>query len=148
MFAFDLKTFIVKYSEYCEPYAARVYRLKNLYECFNGDLSESELAIERSKIHVFARENGNPVPKMNDYIINNYKGQSKYISSNYGKLVLSSYQYQTVGHSASGFDNSIVLNSLPNSYKCIKIIRTSRRLMKFSFKAGSVTEDDIEIPRT
>ena len=52
-----------------------------------------------------------------------------------------------IHHNASGFDNCIVLNSLPSSYKCIKIIETSKRLMKVSFKAGSVIEDDREIPK-
>ena len=50
------------------------------------------------------------------------------------------------GHNASGFDNYIVLNSLPNCYKCIKIIKTSRGLINLSFKAGSVVENDREIP--
>ena len=52
-----------------------------------------------------------------------------------------------VGHNASGFDNNIVLNSLPSSYKCIKVNKTSRGLIKLSLKAGSVIEDDREIPK-
>ena len=51
-----------------------------------------------------------------------------------------------VGHNASGFDNSIMLNSLPISYKCIELNKTSSGLIKLIFKAGSVTEDDREIP--
>ena len=51
-----------------------------------------------------------------------------------------------VGHNAFGFDNYIVLNSLPSSYKCIKIIKTSGGLRKLSFKAGSVKEGNREIP--
>ena len=126
--AFDLETCIVKYSEYCEPYAARVYHFINLYECFNGDLNKSEHAIERSKNHVFDREIGNPVLKMIDYIKNNYKGQPKIITNKYGKRILSSHEYQMVGHNASRFDNYIVSNSLPSSYKCIKTIKPSRSL--------------------
>ena len=37
-----------------------------LYECFNGDLNEKELPIEKHKVHVFDREKGNPVIKMID----------------------------------------------------------------------------------
>ena len=71
VFAFDLETCNVEALEYCEPHAAGVYHLKNLYECFNGALNKEELAFERSKVQVFDRENGNPVLKMMDYFINN-----------------------------------------------------------------------------
>ena len=62
-FAFDLEACNVKYSEYCEPYAAGVYHFNFLYECFNGDLKKEEIAIGRSEFHVFDRENSNPVFK-------------------------------------------------------------------------------------
>ena len=52
-----------------------------------------------------------------------------------------------VGDNASGFDNYIVLNSLPSSCKCIKRIKTSRGLKILSFKAGSVIENDRENPK-
>ena len=81
------------------------------------------------------------------YVIDNYKGKPKYVINADGKEVLSSYNYQMVGHNASGFDNYIVLNSLPSSYKCIKIIKTSRGLVKLGFKAGSVIQDDKEVPK-
>ena len=47
----------------------------------------------------------------------------------------------------SGFDNYIVLNSVPKSYTNIKLSKTSRGLIKLSFKAGSVFEDDRELPK-
>ena len=147
VFAFDLETCNVEYSEYCEPYAAGVYHLNNLYWCFNGSLNKEELAIEGSKVHIFDRENGNPVLIMIDYVIKNCKGKPKYITDKHNKKIISSYKYQMVGHNASGFDNYIVLNSLPSSYKCIKIIKTSRGLIKLSFKAGFVIEDNREIPK-
>ena len=62
-------------------------------------------------------------------------------------LKISSYKYQFVGHNAIGFDNYIVLNSLPKSHTSVKIIKTSRELVKLSFRAGSVYEDDREIPK-
>ena len=84
---------------------------------------------------------------MIDYIINNYKGKPKYVFKKHGKRILSWYKYQMIGHNASGLDNYIVLNSIPSSYKCIKIIKTTKRLIKLSFKAGSAIEDDREIPK-
>ena len=137
-FAFDLETCDVEYSEYCEPYAAGVYHLMKLYWCFNGNLDKEGLAIGRSKVLVFIRENVNPVLKMIDYVINNYKGKPNIAIIKYGKQVLSSYINQIVGHHASGFDNYIVLNSLPRSYKSIKVKKTSRCLLKLIFKAASV----------
>ena len=41
----------------------------------------------------------------------------------------------------------MVLNSLSKSYTFVKIIKTSRGLIKLSFRAGSVWEDDREIPK-
>ena len=120
VFAFDLETCNNENSEYCESYAAGVYHLNNLYWCFKGSLKKEELAIERSKVHVFYRANGNPVLKTIDYVIHNYKGKPKYVSDKHGKQILSSYKYQMVGHNASGFVNYIVLNSLPRSYNCKK----------------------------
>ena len=52
-----------------------------------------------------------------------------------------------IGHNASGFDNYFVLDSLPKSYTNIKIIKTSRGLIKLSFKVGSNIEDDRETPK-
>ena len=50
VFAFDLETCNVDFSEYCESYAAGVYHPKYLYWCFNGNLDKKELAIGRSKV--------------------------------------------------------------------------------------------------
>ena len=91
-----------------------MYHLNNLYWCFDGNLNK-ENAIERSKVHKFDRENGNPVLKMIDYVINDYKGKPKYAINKRGNRKLSSYKYQMVGHNPSGYDNYIVLNSLPSS---------------------------------
>ena len=63
VFDFDLRTCNVDYSEYCEAYAVGVYHLNNLYECFSGDLNKEEIAVERSKVHIFDRRNGKPVLK-------------------------------------------------------------------------------------
>ena len=76
-FASYLGTCNVEYSEHCESNGAGVYLLNNLYWCSNGNLDNEELAIERFKVHVFDKENGNSVLKMNDYLANNYKGKPK-----------------------------------------------------------------------
>ena len=54
-FAFDIETFSVENQLYSEPYAAGVYHVNRLSECFNGDLTENELAIERENVHDFDR---------------------------------------------------------------------------------------------
>ena len=58
------------------------------------------------------------------------------------KILVSSYKNQMVGHKASGFDNYIVLNSLPKPFTCIIRSKTSRSFFKLSFRAGSVYEDE------
>ena len=85
VFAFDLETCNVENQLYCEAYAAGVYHLNRLYECFNGDLTEKELQIERENVHVFDPENNNPVLDMINYVINNYKGKPKIIRNKHGK---------------------------------------------------------------
>ena len=144
--AFDVETCNVEYSEYCESIAADMYQLKDLYWCFDGNLNKEELAIDRSKVHVFD-EHSNSVLKIISYVISNYKGKPKYVINNHGARILSSNKYQMAGHNASGFDNYVVLNSLPSSYRCNKIIKTARVLIKLILKNGSVIEEDREIPK-
>ena len=71
LFAVGLETCNVEYSENFEPYASGVYHPNKLYWCFNGNSDKEELAFERSKVHEINRENGNPVLKMIEYVINN-----------------------------------------------------------------------------
>ena len=125
VFAFDLGICNVESSENCDSYASGVYHPNILYLCFNEDLNEEELGIEKSEVHVFDRENGIPVLKMIDSVTDIYKGQPNYNTNKYGKRVLSSYKYQLDGHNASGFEKFKVLNSLPSWYKRIEKIRTS-----------------------
>ena len=115
VFTFDPETCNVEYSEYGKPYAAGVYHLNTLYWCFKGSLNKEELAVERSKVHKVDRENGNPLLKMIEYVIKKYRDKPKYIIKKHNKKIVSSYNYQMVGHNASGFDNYIVLNSSPSS---------------------------------
>ena len=150
VFSFDLETVNVPYQEFCETYAAGCYHLHRLRECYNGDLTEEELEIERQHVHIFDRaNNNNPVLDMIKYIIANYKGKPKYFKDKNGEFKISSYRYQLIGHNASGFDNAIVLNSLPKEYtdKNMKIIKTSRGFLKLSFRVGTVYENNKEIPQ-
>ena len=149
VFSFDLETVNVPYQEFCEPYAAGCYHLDRLRECYNGNLFEKELEIERQNVHIFDRSNNNPVLDMIKYIIANYKGKPKYFKDKNGEFKISSYRYQLIGHNASGFDNAFVLNSLPKEYtdKNMKIIKTSRGFLKLSFRVGTVYENDKEIPQ-
>ena len=137
------------YQEFCETYAAGCYHLDRLKECYNGDLTEEELEIERQHVQIFDRANNNPVLGMIKYITTNYKGKPKYFKDKNGELKISSHRYQLIGHNASGFDNAIVLNSLPKEYtdKDMKIIKTSRGFLKLSFRVGTVYENDKEIPQ-
>ena len=81
------------------------------------------------------------------YIENIYERKPKDVIKRNGARILPSYKYQMMSHNASVFDNYIVLDSLPSSFKCMKIIKTPGGLIKLSFKAGSVIEDDREIPK-
>ena len=149
VFSFDLETVNVPYQEFCEAYGAGCYHLDRLKECYNGDLSKEELEIERQYVHIFDRQNNNPVLDLIKYIITNYEGKPKYFKNKNGEFKISSYRYQLIGHNASGFDNVIVLNSLLKEYtnKNTKIIKTSRGFLKLSFRVGSVYEDGKEIPQ-
>ena len=84
---------------------------------------------------------------MINYIIANYKGKPKYYKDKNGDFLLSSYNYQLIGHNAAGLDNAIVFNSPSKTYTP-KVIQTSRGLLKVSFRAGSVyDENNREIPQ-
>ena len=113
VFSFDVENVYVQYQEFCETYVAGCYHLHRLKECYNGDLTEKEVEIERQHVHIFNHANNNPVLDMIKYIITNYKGKPKYFKDKNGEFRFSSFRYQLIGHNARGFDNAIVLSSLP-----------------------------------
>ena len=147
VFAFDLETCIVEYSEDFESFAAGVRHPNNLDLYVKSNLNKEELVIERSKVHVLYGENGKSVLKVIEYGINKYEGKPKYVIIKHGNRRFSPYKYQMVGHNASGFDKYIVMSSLPSSYKGIKTIEIPRGLTKQSNKIGSVIEDDRKVPK-
>ena len=85
VFAFDLEKCNVENQLYCEAYSAGVYHTNCLYDCFNGDLTEKELLIERENVHVFDRKNDNPVLGIINHVVINYKGKAKIIKNKHGK---------------------------------------------------------------
>ena len=141
VFAFDLETANVDYKQYCVPYGAGGYHLNRLKECYNGNLSEDELKMERENVHIFDYKNKNPVMDMINFIVKNYKGKPKFFKNKDGEYKISCYKYQLIAHNASGFDNYIVLNYLPKTY-FPKIIHTSRGILKLSFRVGTVYDND------
>ena len=149
VFYFDLETVNVCYQELCETYAAGCYHLDRLRECYNGDLTEEDLEIERQHVHTFDRANNNPVLDMINYLTTNYKGKPRYFKNKNGEFKISSCRYQLIGRKSSGFDNAFVLNSLPKEYtdKKMKIIKTPRGFSKLSSRVGTVYEDDKEKPQ-
>ena len=149
VFSFNVETVNVPYQGFCEAYAASCYHLNRLKECYNGDLSEDELGIEREHVHIFERAKNNPVQDMINYITANYKGKLKYFRDKNGEFKISSFRYQLIGNNASGLDTAIVLNSLTKEYtnKNTKIKNTSRGFLKISFRVGTVYEDDREISK-
>ena len=84
VFAFNLETCNVEESEYCEPYAAGVYHAKDFNKCFNGDSNKAELVTEKSKVHVFNRENSNPFFKKVENDVKNYKGKPEHVTDKHG----------------------------------------------------------------
>ena len=116
VFSFNLETVNVPYQEFRAAYAAGWYHLDHLKDSYIGDLTEKDLEIERQHVHIFDRANNNPVLDMVEYSITSYKGKPKYFKDKNGYFKISSYRYQLIGHNASGFDNAIVLNSLPEEY--------------------------------
>ena len=108
---FYLETVNVPYQEFCE---AGCYHLNRLQKCYNGDLTEKELEIERQQVHIFDRSNNsNSVLDMINYNITSYKGKPIFFKDKNGDFKILFYRYQLIGHNGSGFDNAIVLNSLP-----------------------------------
>ena len=146
VFAFDLETCNVENQVYCDAYSAGVYHLNRLYESFKGDLTQ-KIEIEREHVHIFDRGNANPVLDMINYVINNYKGTPKIFTDRYERKIVSSFKYQVVGQDSSGFDNYTVSSSLAKSYTKVKILKTSNDSITLSLRAGSLREDDRELPK-
>ena len=76
-FSFDLETVNVPYQEFSEAYAAGSCHLDRLKDCYNGEVTEKDLEIERQHVHIFDRANNNPVLDMIKNNVANYKSKPK-----------------------------------------------------------------------
>ena len=136
VFSFDIETTNVDYKLYCEPYAVGCYHLNRLKYRYKRDLLPCEIEQELSHVHVFGYENKNPVFDMIKYVAANYKGRAKYYIDKNGEYKISCYKFTFIAHNASGFDNALVINSLPK-HIMPSVVHTSRGFLKVNFKIDS-----------
>ena len=127
VFVFDLETH--NDNEFAETYAAGLYDVNRLRDCWHRDLTPHELVIERKNVTVFDASNGNCIMNMLKYISENYDGDKRTYIDKDGDEILSSYRLLLVAHNSSGFDSWFVLNSLIKDITDLKIIKTARGLI-------------------
>ena len=145
VFVFDLETH--NDEEFAEAFAAGLYDVNRLRDCWHRDLTSNELIIERENVTVFDASNGNCVMNMLKYIPENYEGdEGTYIDKDGDELV-SSYRLLLVAHNSGGFDSWVVLNSLIKEITDLKIIKTARGLISLSFRCGVKIVNTLEVPQ-
>ena len=142
VFVFDLETH--NDQEFAETYAAGLYDVNRLRDCWHRDLTPHELIIERKNVTIF---NGNCIKNMLKYISENYEGDERTYIDKEGDEVVSSYRLLLVAHNSSGFDSWVVLNSLVKEITDLKIIKTTRGLISLSFRCGVKIVNTCEIPQ-
>ena len=145
VFVFDLET--QNDLEFAEAYAAGLYDVNRLRECWHRDLTGDELVIERKNVTVFDASNGNCIMNMLKYISENYDGDEKTYIDRDGDEIVSSYRLLLVAHNSSGFDSWVVLNSLIKDITDLKIIKTARGLISLSFRCGVKIVNTCEVPQ-
>ena len=145
VFVFDLET--QNDQEFAEAYAAGLYDVNRLRDCWYRDLNSGELIIERKNVTVFDASNGNCIMNMLNYISENYDGDERTYIDRDGDEIVSSYRLLLVAHNSSGFDSWVVLNSLIKDITDLKIIKTARGLISLSFRCGVKIVNTIEVPQ-
>ena len=145
VFVFDLETH--NDQEFAETYAAGLYDVNRLRECWHRDLTGDELVIERKNVTVFDASNGNCIMNMLKYISENYDGDERTYIDKDGDEIVSSYRLLLVAHNSSGFDSWVVLNSLIKDITDLKIIKTARGLISLSFRCGVKIVNTCEVPQ-
>ena len=143
VFVFDLETH--NDQEFAEAYAAGLYDVNRLRDCWYRDLNSDELIIERKNVTVFDASNGNCIMNMLKYISKNYDGDERTYIDKDGDEIISSYRLLLVAHNSSGFDSWVVLNSLIKDITELKIIKTARGLISLSFRCGFKIVNTIEV---
>ena len=145
VFVFDLET--QNDQEFAETYAAGLYDVNRLRDCWHRDLTGDELVIERKNVTVFDASNGNCIMNMLKYISENYDGDERTYIDKDGDEIISSYRLLLVAHNSSGFDSWVVLNSLIKDITDLKIIKTARGLISLSFRCGVKIVNTCEVPQ-
>ena len=145
VFVFDLETH--NDQEFAEAYAAGLYDVNRLKDCWHRDLNSNELLIERKNFTVFDASNGNCIMNKLKYISKNYEGDEKTYIDRDGDEIISSYRLLIVAHNSSGFDSWVVLNSLVKDITELKIIKTAIGLISLSFRCGVKIVNTCEVPQ-
>ena len=145
MFVFDLETH--NDQEFAETYAAGLYDVNSLKDCWYRDLNSNELVIERNHVTIFNASNGNCIMNMLKYISKSYEGDEKTYIDKDGDEIVSSYRLLLVAHNSSGFDSWVVLNSLVKDITELKILKTARGLISLSFRCGVKIVNTCEVPQ-
>ena len=145
VFVFDLETH--NDQEFAEAYAAGLYDVNRLRDCWYRDLPSDELVIERKHVNVFDASNGNCIMNMLKYISENYEGDERTYIDKDGDEIVSSYRLLLVAHIRSGFDSWIVINSLIKDITDLKIIKTARGLISLSFRCGFKKVNTVQVPQ-
>ena len=145
VFVFDLET--PNDQEFSEAYAAGLYDVNRLRDCWYRDLNSDELIIERKNVTVFDASNGNCIMNMLKHISENYDGDERTYFDKDGDEIISSYRLLLVAHNSSGFDSWVVLNSLLKDITELKIIKTARGLISLSFRCGFKIVNTVEEPQ-
>ena len=145
VFVFDLETH--NDQEFAAAYAAGLYDVNRLRECWYRNLNTNELIIERKNVTVFDASNGNCIMDLLKYISENYDGDERTYIDTDGDEIISSYRLLLVAHNSSGFDSWVVLNSLIKEITDLKIIKTARGLKSLSFRCGFKIFNTVEVPQ-
>ena len=145
MFVIDLETH--NDQKFAEAYAAGLYDVNRLKDCWYRDLNSNELVIERKLVKVFDSCNGNCIMNMLKYFSENYNGDERTYIDKDGDEIISSYRLLLVAHNSSRFDSWVVLNSLVKEITNLKIMKTARGLISLSFRCGIKIVNTCEVPQ-
>ena len=90
VFVFDLEKH--NDQEFAEAYAAGLYDVNRLKDCWYRDLNSDELIRERKNVNVFDSSYGNCIINMLKYISKNYEVDEKTYIDRDGDEIVSSYR--------------------------------------------------------
>ena len=132
MFVFDLETH--NNQEIAEACAAGLYDVNRLQDRWERDLTPDELVTKKDNVIIFDATNANPVINMPKYNSANYEGDERLFIGKNGVKIVSSSRLSLVAHNASGFDSSVVLNSIVNQLRGLKFVKNTGGLISLLFR--------------